>query len=440
MPPKRNNNRRRRKSPQNSSTSTALVQISQLRQRVNNLQNSGRISNRLRPRSNLDIKRYHLSLVDPFHPDVRGVKSCVYAYDNTVPLTVYWKGVLSTRGNAITDAIFQPNPCFYGWVAGQSTAPQSRMFQTVMGPVTQNTFGSSVGMNGVLVDRMNSGSSIVGNTLANYRVVSGGIRVRSIAPISVANPSVTAVPVLVQNSDLSYGNITGGGYSDGTYNRTTPSDFWTRGKGGQNFIESLVFGDIISDKSSTLTIPGVREFTAYQATNTAYTFKFLPVTPEAFEFKDLGYNERPSMTNDALDEVSPGDIFNYDQTSGGFYTKANGKPNARRGATDVAGFQGWLLSSFHAGDQPTFESFQVEYILHIEGTPVGSGLTSQRVSGTMSTDDALRVARAVPSSIIERVMAEITPQRIANTLDAITATSGYFTRGNLRSDRLRLEF
>lgn len=339
-----------------------------------------RVSIPRQPRILADEARYRLALVNPFHPQARGCKCTVFPYSNTQTQTIAWRGIITLDTNAVPGTlILQANPCFYGFLGG--TGSTARNFQTVLGPVVQQGFASNYGLNGALLDSLASANGIplLSQQLMNYRVVAGGVKIRSVYQTNSSQVTGSMIPILTQNSDLPYATLTGNGGDGGPLTAlSVPSTssvnvgFWGLNPSsgvlgeGQAFVEKSIFGQPMTTNGSILTFPEVRNFSTYDILQKPLMTRFLPISPEAFEFRDLG------SANMAFSPTS-----GQTNTFGDLVVVQSGNTNAtsttRRGNTDSAGFTGLYLTYVNGGSVSNPPSgaavFEIEYILHVEGTP-----------------------------------------------------------------------
>lgn len=352
--------------------------------------------NGMRPSTNLEVKRYFLALTNPFHPDATGAKSTVFNYRDTSVRCIRWKAVVFTRANMPIQVILQPNPCFYGHCS-VNTSPAYASMQNLLGPVQIVQATGTAGMNGALVDQDRSPITslpIIADSLTNFRVVGGGYKVRSLLGANQTQVVATHVPVLVQNSDLSYQDVQGAppGSPNNLYSNNS-ANYWMPGGAGSDFVQQSIFGMNI-DRQSLLTLPDCRNFTSFDVQMNEFCYNFQPVSPEAFEFHDLG-TDQPKMTNNSGASVGPTDVLDWDFSNG---TVA--RPS-RRGATDVAGWSGGFLQAVTASGGE-LSSFEIEYILHVEGFPRSQGSVGRSTGGVSTPPDyVLSLVQSAKNSFIQ---------------------------------------
>lgn len=382
-------NQRGKNKPKGKRSNTQLVIVRN---------NSRRLANAPRPATNLFEKQYRLALFDPFHPQARGAKCTVFPWQYTVPFTIRWKAQLRVPASGSNLMIFQPNPSFYGWSTVLNTVPT--MLEPVLGPIFQVPFTSPVGLNGALVSNFNGLSSpvyepAIAQSLASFRVVAGGLCVRSILRNNVAQGLSVAVPVLMQNSDFAWTDVVSTDY----FNRSnaTGNTFWTENQNGCNFVQLSMLGSTYNS-TNILTMGGAASFTTYDLMMNEAVMRFTPVTPEAFKFHDCGY-ENPSMVNTAGVVVGPGDIATYDMTT------YNVQDVAKRGITDCDGWSGVILRNSNPSTQQEF-FYELDYVLHIEGQPkMAGGPPPSMGSDIPPTQDSviLNYARDIKNVVIETI-------------------------------------
>lgn len=341
--------------------------------------------------------KYRIALIDPFSPHATGAKCTVFNYKNTVTAVVRWKGVMRTNASSNTTVLLQPNPCFYGWGNVNSNGPFNSM-GTYMGPMVQIQGNGSKGMNGALVDAVNQAEPSLSAQLSSYRVVGGGVRIKSILSTATSQAISIAVPILVQNSDLRYQDVSGGPSAspNAQYTNTT-AGYWMPNGNGATFAQTACAGQPLN-ASSVLSLPGVRDFTSFDLMDAQYVYNFQPISPEAFEFHDFG-SDRPTMVNSGGFTVGPGDIVDWD------YSANTPSGVAKRGSTDVAGWTGVFINSVNPSGSTEQSTYEVEYILHIEGFPRIQGVSAPEPSRSTSTiDSILQYTRSAPNSFIQSTL------------------------------------
>lgn len=393
---------RKNKSSNSKQISNLTSQISQLalvvKQKSKKTKKRSRRSSLYRSLNTDDPNiKYRIALIDPFSPHATGAKCTVFNYKNTVTAVVRWKGVMRTTASGNTSVMFQPNPCFYGWGNVNSSGPFNSM-GNYMGPMVQVQGNSTKGMNGALVDAINQVDPSLSAQMSSFRVVGGGVRIKSILSTSVAQAISIAVPVLVQNTDLRYQDINGGPSSSPNAQYTnTAAGYWMPGGSGELFAQTACSGQPLN-ASSVLSLPGVRDFTSFDLMDAQYVYNFQPISPEAFEFHDFG-TDRPTMTNSSGFVVGPGDIVDWD------YSANSPSGVAKRGSTDVAGWTGVFINNVNPHSSNEQSTYEVEYILHIEGFPRVQGISAPEPSrSTSSIDSILQYTRSAPNSFIQSTL------------------------------------
>jgi len=402
-----------KRSPPAPKRATALLknmsrlqsQISVLRQTHKRSQKRSSIPRSLQSLS--DEGRYRLALSQPFHPQARGAKCTVYPYSNTQTQTIAWRGYITVdTQNQPSTLILQANPAFYGWISGTGHTAQN--LTSSLGPMTQVSFGSATGLNGAIVDSTTtSGLPLLSQNLMNYRVVAGGVKLRSVTQSNGSQIVGTMIPILTQNSDIPYSAVTGNagdtGYATSLTVQSSDStnpNYWATSTGvignGQAFVEKAVFGQVMSSNGSILTYPEVKNFTTYDILQRPIACRFLPISPEAFEFKDLG------SANSSLDR--PGSLTDTNVGDLAIVTGTQTPAFTRRGNTDCAGFTGLYLQYNTCGITSAPASgaaiFEVEYILHVEGTPAygtNFGAFTGSTCKASSESSIITFARRMPS-------------------------------------------
>lgn len=272
--------------------------------------------------------------------------------------------------------IIQPNPSFYGWATVQPN--NSNSITPVLGPMVQVKAADANGMNGAL---LSNGPAVVTPTistlLSNYRVVAGGVTLRGMAASNVAQATSTMVPVLVQNSDLSWASL-----NYDKYNNTSPG-YFTLGGGGASFAQEVMTGSIYNT-TNILSMGGARSFTTYDLVTNQAQFNFTPVTPEAFQFHDCGV-EDPAMLNTAGISSGPADIVDYD-----YSTQKVSNANIR-GITDCNGWAGCMCFTTPAWVGTENVVYELDYILHVEGQPRMGGQPPPAMSSDILPSDEREV-------------------------------------------------
>jgi len=355
-----------------------------------------------------DEGRYRLALSNPFHPAARGAKCTVFPYSNTQTQTIAWKAYVTVdTQNQPAVLILQANPSFYGWASG--TGHTATNVTQSLGPMIQVGYGSVTGLNGALVDSQTStlGVPLLSQNLMNYRVVAGGVKLRSVTQSNGSQIIGTMIPILTQNSDLAYSAVTGNAGDSGYATSLTVSssdasnpNYWATATNivgnGQAFVEKVIFGQVMTTNGSILTYPEVKNFSTYDILQRPLACRFLPISPEAFEFKDLGSANTTIDRPGTLTDTTVGDLATVTGTVSPMFT--------RRGNTDSAGFTGMYLTYNTCGITSAPASgaaiFELEYILHVEGTPAygtNFGAFTGSTCKASSESSIITFARRMPS-------------------------------------------
>jgi len=385
-----------------------------------------RMGNSTRVSSNLYEKQYRLALMDPFHPHARGAKCTINPWQFTVPYCVRWKAQVTAPGGGSNLMILQPNPNFYGWSTVSSAVPTTII--PVLGPVLQIPSNAAVGMQGSLVSNGYPSFAIpmISSQLANFRVVAGGVMLRSMLASSIGQCLTTAVPVMVQNSDFAWDNLVTGM----AYNNASSAGYWLEGGEGCNFIQESLLGSVYNN-TNILNMGGTRSFTTYDLMMNEALMRFSPITPEAFHFHDCG-EEMPTMVNGSGNMVGVGDIVDW-QITGGPAVKGV----AKRGITDTAGWSGVMIRNTNPNGAQVY-LYEVDFVLHIEGQPrMGSQTPPAMASDIPASSESsiLQYARTFRDITVETIqdLAGVAGRAATNAaINRLQTAAGGVTRAYAR--------
>jgi hypothetical protein len=381
-----------------------------------------RLTNATLPTGNFAERQYRLALMDPFNPNARGAKCTINPWQYTVPFCIRWKAILRVPAGASNFVILQPNPNFYGWTTVSNA--DITMMTPVLGPFLQIAQTSATGLNGAMLSN-NDAAPAIASQLANFRVVAGGVNLRTVLGSNQGQTLSTAIPCLVQNSDLSWGALT-----TSTFNRNNSGTYWNEGQAGCNFMQEEMLGSVYNN-TNILTMGGARSFTSFDLVMNEALFRFSPVTPEAFHFNDCGTEFLP-FVNTAGRAMMAGDIMDYDVTSGAVDSVA------RRGITDVAGWSGVILRNTTTA--PTsMSTYEVDYVLHIEGQPrMGGNQPPPAISNDIpagSESSLLQYAkqfRSIAVTAIQDAGATMGRAAMRSAIDQLQTYNGSLTRSGAR--------
>jgi hypothetical protein len=401
------------------------------RKQLNRVQQALRI-----PRGNawsdVESQKYFLALTDPFNPRARGAKCMVFPARNTTTYTISWSATLTPLSTSYyTPYIFVPNPCLMGWVAVDTGLANPITF--IDGAATNIVASSVYGMNGAIVDTTSQATPIIAGLMSNYRVVGGGIKLRGTAPTSSPQLMSSLTPLPLQNPDIPWFLASGGMSSDDTLS-STAAHYWNTNAGGgvgQQFVEESFFGAPIMGKTNLMAMPESRRFTNYEIMDKEVLGVFKVTGPDAFEFKDL--TEQPQMVNNATHQVIASDLTVFESSVNNHYF--------RHGATDVAGWDGFYLK---AQGVASYSPIQMDYILHLEGTPLTNTINTFCLPSTSSqptfdlhktVEQVIAVASAVPAISFQALNAI----NSVNKLMAYLGQTSLAAHGQLLSGRRKGE-
>lgn len=323
---------------------------------------------------------YIFALTQPFHPNARGAKCLVYPSKNTATACITWTAYYSPTTNGTAVAVFVPNPTMFGWSAVGTAVTAS--FATVDGAMSQVSNSASYGMNGALVDSTTSSSPLLSTILSNYRVVGGGVKFRGNQDTAHAQISHWLASMPLENPDFNYENASGANGTAQKYTKHGVASFWENGGSGQSFVEASYFGQVVAANVPISVLPATKRLNNYDIMQSELVGNFKVCGPDAFEFKDLA-DFPPQLVNDA-----GGTVYDWDASVTQSISGTNTHNRFRRGATDVAGFEGFYLKTAIPSGSTSTACLAVDYILHVEGIPNVGSIAGPGM-GPTSTDPSI---------------------------------------------------
>jgi hypothetical protein len=348
-------------------------------------------------------KKYLLAITNPFHPNALGASVPDFKSRSSTPFVIRWRAQIGTTSAGPLYLGLVPNPAAFGFLVTTSidiAVNDNSAFTTSEGYVIRQPSSVTQGIPGVITDQ--TAGSTTGNCLQpvfsfaynQFRVVAGGMRLLSLSPSTATSTQISAYQAPATKIRVPYGQFTGG-----TING------WNGGvNGGQ--VCNLFYETNYIGLQSSFDVNSRRSFTSREILQTPALFAFKPNSPVAHVFRSSS---------------------DFSQKVGDYTIQESGYDTTIVGSTQLGTFgflgelnnnEGWdgLFLNFSAvtPTSSTGVTFDVEFILHCEGTPTQtsnisvppSGNSDSEINPYYSMDTIIGIARSAVDYLrfVPRVM------------------------------------
>jgi len=322
------------------------------------------------------LRNFALSLADPFNPDSLG---CRVPDPFSAPTAVYHlrgTSILKTDGFGKAGVTCFPNPNFSmfdnrGFISATPLVSSS----------TMSTLNSSLYAYGA------TNPGVLDSILSSYRIVSWGIRVRNLLPELSGTGRVTFAPIIMGDTTPGY------------------SSFDSTNEGGCAAIACGMLTPYMQQTNAILDLP--------EAVHCSIGDLFTQdVQLVGFYTNTNFFNFKSSMSAGPLASAYAGDAI-QSNTLGAVVR------NEYKDATRCNGGNAWII--YVDGAPINSNTLEIEYIYHLEGTPLISTITQGTTANPLPVTSVASESLPGKTDIVESAIRVVAGKRAMSSIRKVTS-------------------